>query len=79
MDLSKIGIVIKTERTKQGISVQELAELIQTTDRTIYYWENGQRKPSLEYADRVLKALGIQITIGGYADLEKSRMSAKKR
>lgn len=58
------GNVIKNERIKQGISQKKLAEAAGVTTRAIIYWENGQRKISIENADRILKALDITIKIG---------------
>lgn len=52
------------ERVKQGISCKKLAEKAGCTERAISYLENGQRKPSLEFANRVLEALGIEMIIG---------------
>lgn len=64
IDLLEIGNLIKKERIKQGLSVEQLAESIGVSGRSISYWEKGQKIPTLLYADKVLKALKIEITIG---------------
>lgn len=58
------GKIIKEARQKQGISQKELAETIGVTTRAIIYWEKGQRKISLELADKILNALHISLKIG---------------
>ncbi len=58
------GKIIRETRTKQGMSQKELARLIGVTSRSIIYWENGQRKISLECADKIFKALHMNIQIG---------------
>ena len=61
---NKIGELIKTERIKNNISKVQLAEMVGCTSRAIEYWESGKRGMSLEYADKIFKALGKTITIG---------------
>lgn len=59
-----IGLMIATERTKANLSREKLAQAAGCTSRAIEYWESGKRGISLEYADKVFKALGKTITIG---------------
>ena len=58
------GKIIKDARIKQGISQKKLAEAIGATSRAVIYWENGQRKISLECADKIFRALHMRIQIG---------------
>ncbi|RII32833.1 XRE family transcriptional regulator [Clostridium chromiireducens] len=60
----KIGKLIEKERIKNNISKFKLAEKVGCTSRAIDYWEKGERSISLDYADRIFKALGVTITIG---------------
>lgn len=60
-DLSKI---IREERIKQGISQQELADKAGVTKRSVVYWETQGREITIEYADKVLKALGVSVVLG---------------
>ncbi|OOM82009.1 helix-turn-helix protein [Clostridium puniceum] len=59
-----IGLMIATERTKANLSREKLAQAAGCTSIAIEYWESGKRGISLEYADKVFKALGKTITIG---------------
>lgn len=56
--------LIKKERERQGLTCQQLAEAADCTARAIQYLENGQRIPSIETADRILNALGIEMVLG---------------
>lgn len=66
----KLGLLIMNERIKNNISRQKLAEKAGCTTRAIEYWENGERGISLEYADKIFKALNTKITIGVNGDYE---------
>lgn len=57
------GILLKSRKQK-GFSQSELAKKSGFTKRAIQYWEKGEKSISLENADKLLKALGVQITIG---------------
>lgn len=43
----------------------QLAERAGTTLRAVQYWEQGKKNITLENADKLLKALGVEIKIGG--------------
>ena len=60
-----IAEIIRKQRISQGITQRELAERSGFTLRSIQYWEKGTKSISLENADKLFKALGIEITIGG--------------
>ncbi len=64
----KFDELIKKERIKQGMSQKKLAEAAGVTIRAIAYWENGQRLMSVENADKVFKALNIQVVLGAQGD-----------
>lgn len=70
-NLLEIGKFLREERIKKGISVKELAEAAGVTDRAITYWEKGQKKPTLIYADKILKALGVQLVLGAEEVVDK--------
>lgn len=65
-----IGKVNATKRTKKNMSRGTLAIKAGCTSRAIEYWEKGKRGISLEYADKIFKALGETITIGAKNDEE---------
>lgn len=58
------GKIIKEARIKQGMSQAALAQAIGATSRAVIYWETGQRKISLECADKIFKALHMRMQIG---------------
>lgn len=59
-----IGKFLKESRISKGMSQQELADKAKVTKRAINYWENDDRKMSLESADKVFSALEVTLTIG---------------
>lgn len=64
MQKGDLGRIIREERIKQGLSLQELADKAGVTRRSIMYWENSGREITIVYADKVLKALGISVVLG---------------
>lgn len=44
---ARAGQRIRTARELAGLSVRELADLVQRTPLTIYRWESGQNRPSV--------------------------------
>ena len=59
--LYKIGKNIKAERVRKGYSQETLAELAETTRRTICLIENGLQHPKLLLIVRLAKALNVDI------------------
>lgn len=47
-----------------GLSKAEIAQRAGITRRALHYYLSGDRKPSLEIADRLLRVLGITLVIG---------------
>ncbi len=64
MHIKEFSIILRENRKQRGISQSELAKKAGFTKRAIQYWEKGEKSISLENADRLFKALGVQITIG---------------
>ena len=61
--------ILKTERERQGLSYRELGRRAGLTERCISYLESGRRKsPTLDTAEKILKALGVTYTIGANND-----------
>lgn len=59
------GEILKKARENKEISQRELARLVGVERRSIIYWEQGKQNITLENADKLLKALGVEIKIGG--------------
>lgn len=64
MHIKEFSIILRENRKQRGISQSELAKKAGFTKRAIQYWEKGEKSISLENVDKLLKALGVQITIG---------------
>lgn len=65
MNKKKFAIVLKSARESAGINKCELSRKTGFSVRVIQYWEQGKQGISLENADKILKALGVELTIGG--------------
>ena len=64
MRINEFAEILLKSRKQKGFSQSELAKKSGFTKRAIQYWEKGEKSISLENADKLLKALGVQITIG---------------
>ncbi|SMO61774.1 repressor LexA [Balnearium lithotrophicum] len=58
----EIGKKIKLLRERKGLTQQELAELIGTTQQTVAYWEVGQRKPRYSKLQKLAEVFGVPIS-----------------
>lgn len=65
MDRKSLAQIIRKAREEQGLTLKQLSEKSGFTVRAIQYWESSAKNISLENADRLLKALGTEIIIGG--------------
>lgn len=65
MNKTEFSKLLAETREEKGISQRELARRTGFTTRAIQYWETEGRQITLENADKLLKALGVEITIGG--------------
>ena len=60
-----IAKMIKELRKKQKISRKALAERAGCSQRTIEYWETGERVPSdIDLVSHILSELGAKYTLG---------------
>ena len=65
MNRQELSKILRKVREEKNITQSELARRTGFTNRSIIFWEQGKKNISLENADKLLKALGIEITIGG--------------
>lgn len=63
MSYKNVGQKIKECRQAKGISQEELAGMLGTSQQTIYIWETGKRTPKKETLNRIYEALGVHETI----------------
>lgn len=64
MHINEFAEILLKSRKQKGFSQSELAKKSGFTKRAIQYWEKGNKSISLENADRLLTALGVEIKIG---------------
>jgi DNA-binding XRE family transcriptional regulator len=57
--MATFGQILKGLRGKAGMTQQELADLAQTTQRAVSFWEADRRDPSLTNLQRLCAALGV--------------------
>ena len=60
LTLEAFGQRIKALRTAQGLSQQQLADLIYVTRKTVGNWETGNRIPDLTMLSRLAECLGVE-------------------
>lgn len=65
MDKYEFAKILKNSREEKNVTQHELACKTSLTERSIIYWEQGVKSISLQNADKLLKALGVELTIGG--------------
>jgi len=60
--MKKLGINIKIERIKKGVSQKEFASNIGKTANFLCLIENGKRTPSIRLLSKMAKELGITMS-----------------
>ena len=68
-----LGKILQEEREKQRLSKKQLAKMANVSDTIISYWESGKREMTVKNADKIFKALGVVISIGGEKDAKNSK------
>ena len=61
---TRCGEIIKEKHIKSGLTNAQFAALLQLPYVTIWRYENGERTPTLNNADLILKKLGLTMAIG---------------
>ena len=60
MDQKKIGLFLKELRKEKGLTQQQLAEIMNVSNRSISRWETGSNMPDLD----------LLISIANYYDVD---------
>jgi len=63
MNIKEIGIEIRKRRKYLNITQEDLAEITGISRRSLQYIEGGKMNPSIEQLEKILEALGLEITI----------------
>ena len=61
---SRFGEILKDARVKSGLTNKQFATMFKMPYVTLWRYENGERTPTLETAEIILKKLGLTMTIG---------------
>ncbi len=59
--MKRIGEKLRRLRQQRNLSMQQLAELLQTSDAQISRVENGQRKPSAELVFQISTFFAVPV------------------
>jgi transcriptional regulator with XRE-family HTH domain len=59
-----IGYLLLKARASAGLTQEQLAERIGTSQPTVARWEGGKQLPSLRSLIRIAEATGFQLTLG---------------
>lgn len=57
----KIGLKVKLERTRLGVTQEKLAELADLNKNSVGAIERGESSPTIETLDRLAKAFNIEL------------------
>ena len=61
----EFAALLKEAHSKSGLTNKEFAAKLKTSTAVIWRWEKELHVPTIEMADKVFKALGMTMTIGG--------------
>ncbi len=81
MDYEKIGSLIRSLRTQQGLTQRELAGRLMVSDKAVSKWERGQGCPDVFLLPRLAQTLGVEVEgllAGELAENEQTGGTMKK-
>lgn len=61
LELTRFGLRLARLRMARNLSQTMLAARIASNQRTVAYWEDGERVPGADWLDRLAKALGVSM------------------
>ena len=61
MDYEKIGALIRSLRTQQGLTQRELAQRLTVSDKAVSKWERGQGCPDVSLLPSLAQTLGVEV------------------
>lgn len=57
-------VLLREARRRAGLTQQQLAERLETSQSVIARWERGKVEPSLENLERIVRACGFELRLG---------------
>jgi len=57
--MDKFAVRLKELRCERGLTQKQLAEMVNTTDDSIFSWEKGRSQPSIEMLRFLCEALNV--------------------
>ena len=61
MDQQKIGSFLRELRGEQGLTQEQLAEILGVSNRSVSRWENGRNMPDFDLLMRLARQYGVTI------------------
>ncbi len=61
MDMQKIGSFLRTLRKEQGLTQEQLAEILGVAGRTVSRWETASNMPDLSVLIQIAEFYGIEV------------------
>lgn len=58
---NNISLNIYKLRITHGYTHEEIAEIMRVSTRTIYFWENGNKKPTIDNLIYLTRIFGVSI------------------
>lgn len=58
-----VGESIRDLRTTRGLSIKDLADQTGVTPAAVSRWESGKRVPTVENYNKLITALGAELTV----------------
>ncbi len=55
--------IIKEQRTRAGLTQEQLGTMLGVAPSTVNKWENGKREPGFQMFDQLLSVTGAEIQI----------------
>ena len=71
LDKQQLGAFIAENRKRQGLTQQQLAQILHITDKAVSKWERGLSYPDVTLLQPLAAALGLRV--GRPADLPRRR------
>ena len=77
MDQKKIGVFLKELRKEKELTQEQLAEIVQVSNRTVSRWENGNNMPDLDILIELSDFYEVELReiLDGERKSEKDRKS----